>query len=206
MLGERMLNRFGDRIDELESIVREIAIDITTGTFVEKLPPEKVWEKTGDRIEMVSGLIRELREYLFMLKPEKVPSIQQQVADIYERLGAFQERLKLDVEAPGGGTRLSIDELRQALVEISEFVSFCRAVKVEPSDIINSILRLREAQITEEFSIAESKIKRLRNLVKEAQSSQREATEASKRLENQLEAIRSEYEDLIVSLYRKEEE
>jgi hypothetical protein len=206
MLGERMLNRFGDRIDELESIVREIAIDITTGTFVEKLPPEKVWEKTGDRIEMVSGLIRELREYLFMLKPEKVPSIQQQVADIYERLGAFQERLKLDVEAPGGGTRLSIDELRQALVEISEFVSFCRAVKAEPSDIINSILRLREAQITEEFSIAESKIKRLRNLVKEAQSSQREATEASKRLENQLETIRSEYEDLIVSLYRKEEE
>ena len=42
-----MLDRFSDRIDELEAVVRKIAVDITTGTFVERLPPGEVWEKTG---------------------------------------------------------------------------------------------------------------------------------------------------------------
>ena len=201
-----MLNRFGERIDELESFVREIAIEITTGTFVERLPPEKVWEKTGGRIDLVGELIRELREYLAILRPEKVPSIQLQVTKIYERLGVFQDKFKHEVGTPVGIPPVSIDDLRRALVEISEFVSLCRAVKAEPSEVIGTILELREGQRTEEFSLAESRIQRLGDLMREAQAFQRHAAEASRRLENQLEALRSEYESLLASLYKKAEE
>ena len=201
-----MLNRFGERIDELESVVRDIAIEITTGTFVERLPPEKVWEKTGDRIDLVSELIRELREYLTILRPEKVPSIQQQVTKIYERFGVFQDQFKPDAGVLSGIPPVSIDDLRQALVEISEFVSLCRAVKAEPSEVIGTVLQLREGQRTEEFSLAETRIQRLGDLVREALASQRLSAEASKRLENQLEALRSEYESLLASLYKKAEE
>lgn len=201
-----MLNRFGERIDELESVVRDIAIEITTGTFVERLPPEKVWEKTGDRINLVSELIRELREYLTILRPEKVPSIHQQVTKIYERFGVFQDKLKPEAEALSGIPPVSIDDLRQALVEISEFVSLCRAVKAEPSEVIGAVLQLREGQRTKEFSLAETRIQRLGDLVREALASQRLSAEASKRLESQLEALRSEYESLLASLYKKAEE
>lgn len=200
-----MLDRFGDRINELESVVREIAIDITTGTFVEKLPPQKVWEKTSNRIMMVGELTKELREYLFMLKPENVPSIEQQVTGIYERLNSFQETLKKGTTAIGG-SQLSIEELRKALVEVSEFISLCRAVKAEPSEIINEILQLREGKKTEVFAITEAKIQHLGNLVKEAQASYKEAAETIKRLEGRIESLRSEYESLLVSLYKKEDE
>ena len=200
-----MLDRFGDRINELESVVREIAIDITTGTFVEKLPPQKVWEKTSNRIMMVNELIKELREYLFMLKPENVPSIEQQVTGIYERLNLFQETFKTGTSAIGG-SQLSIEELRKALVEVSEFISLCRAVKAEPSEIINEILQLREGKKTEVFAINEAKIQHLGNLVKEAQASYKEAAETIKRLEGHIESLRSEYESLVVNLYKKEDE
>lgn len=201
-----MLNRFGERIDELESVVREIAIEITTGTFVERLPPEKVWEKTGRRIDLVGELIRELREYLAILRPEKVPTIQLQVTKIYERLGIFQDKFKHEVGTPVGIPPVSIDDLRQALVEISEFVSLCRAVKTEPSEVIGTILELREDKRTEEFSLTELRIQRLGDLVREAQASQRLSAEANRRLENQLESLRSEYESLLASLYKKTEE
>ena len=91
-----MIDRFGDRINELESVIREIAIDITTGTVVDRLPPEKVWEKTGPRVSMVRELIKELREYLYILKPEKVPTIQRSVTGIFERLVLFKESLTMD--------------------------------------------------------------------------------------------------------------
>ncbi|MFB0557479.1 MAG: hypothetical protein ACETVY_00030 [Candidatus Bathyarchaeia archaeon] len=201
---EGLLERFGDRINELEAVVREIAIEMTTGTFVERLPPERVWDKTGDRITMAGELINELKEYLFMLKPEKVPAIQRQVNSIYERLGIFKEALS--EEAADVKSHVSVDELRQALVDISEFVSLCRAVKSEPSDVIGAIISLREGQRTEAFTVSKERLQHLGDLVKEAQASYREATEVSSRMERQLEAIRSEYERLLTSLMKKEEE
>ena len=69
-----MLERFSDRINELETVSREIAIDITTGAIMERLPPKRIWERAGERVTMVGELIKELREYLFIMKPEKVPT------------------------------------------------------------------------------------------------------------------------------------
>ena len=200
----RMLDRFSDRIDELEAVVRKIAVDITTGTFVERLPPGEVWEKTGDHINMVNELIKELREYLFILKPEKVPTIQRRVTDIRERLDVFKETLTADSEAPES-SEVSIDELRKALVEISDFASLCRAFKAEPSEVISTILSLREGK-QDSAPIAQAKMVHLGDLVKDAQASQREISEMSTNMETRLEALRSEYEGLLISLRRKETE
>lgn len=200
-----MLDRFSDRIDELEAAVREIAIEITTGTFVERLPPEKVWEKTGGRISLVSELIKELREYLFILKPEQVPTIQRHVAGMYERLDRFREAMTEDSAATMEASQVSIDELRQTLVEISDFVSMCRTIKAEPSEVISAILSLREEK-TDTQPISQAKVKRLGDLVKEAQASYREMSDVSSKMETRLEALRSEYEDLLISLRKKEEE
>jgi hypothetical protein len=204
MVGKGMLDRFDDRIDELEAAVREIAIDITTGTFVERLSPEEVWERTGDQINLVSELIKELREYLFILKPEKVPTIQRQVADIYERLEVYKETLGAGTYAPKEGSQLSIDELRKALVEVSDFVSLCRAIKAEPSEVIGAVLSLREEK-QDTYPIATAKVVALGELVKEAEASYKEMAELSSKMESNLSAIRSEYEDLLVTLRKKEE-
>ena len=41
-MGLGMLERFEGRVNELELVVRELANDITTGTVVDRIPPEKL--------------------------------------------------------------------------------------------------------------------------------------------------------------------
>ena len=65
-----MMERFGRRTDELKSVVRKIAIDFTTGTLVERLPPRETWGMVGLRVTLVGEFLRELRECLGIIKPE----------------------------------------------------------------------------------------------------------------------------------------
>jgi len=198
-----MLERFEGRVNELESVVRELAIDITTGTVVDRIPPEKVWEETGERINVVRELIKELREYLSILKPEKVPTIQLRVTGIFERLDIFKESLIQD-DSEEGIAKVSIDELRKALEEIAEFTSLCRAIQEDPSEIIQTILELRENQQTDRSPMTPAKMMHLGDLVKNARESQAEITELVAQLEGRLAEVKEEYDELYFSLSRKE--
>ncbi len=198
-----MLERFEGRVNELESVVRELAIDITTGTVVDRIPPEKGWEETGERINVVRELIKELREYLSILKPEKVPTIQLRVTGIFERLDIFKEALTQE-GAEEGTAKASIDELRKALEEIAELTSLCRAIHEDPSEIIQTILELRENQQTDRSPMTPSKMMRLGDLVKNARESQAEITALVAQLEGRLAEVKEEYDELYFSLSRKE--
>lgn len=200
-----VLDRFEDRIDEVERTIKEMAIDITTGTFVDKLSPEQMWESMEDRVKLVGDLVNELREYLYMLKPERVPSIQRYVTGINERLSLFEETLRGDEGSAQDDSKESVEELRQALVDITEFVSFCRLVKTEPSETINEILVLRANQATDAPPMTQERMRRLGDLVSDAQASTEESTELLSKMGGQLEAVKAEYERLLFSLKKKEE-
>jgi len=200
-----VLDRFEDRIDEVEKTIKEMAIDITTGTFVDKLSPEQMWESMEDRVKLVGDLVNELREYLYMLKPERVPSIQRYVTGINERLSLFEEALRGDEGSTQDDSKESVEELRQVLVDITEFISFCRLVKTEPSETINEILVLRANQATDAPPMTQEKMRRLGDLVREAKASTEESTELLTKMGGQLEAVKAEYERLLYSLKKKEE-
>lgn len=199
-----MIHRFGNRIDELEGVVREIAIDITTGTFVERLSPEELWGKTNERVSLVSDLIDELREYLVILKPESVPTFQRQVNDIHERLDVFQETLKMDADVEHR-SQVSIDELRQALVKISDFISLCRDTGENPSEVINEILTLKENQATDAPPVTQDRMGPLGDLLRGAQASHGRLGGLYAEMGDQLEALKKEYDELYFSLKRKED-
>ena len=202
-MGLGMLERFEGRVNELELVVRELAIDITTGTVVDRIPPEKLWEETGERVNVVRELIKELREYLSILKPEKVPTIQLRVTGIFERLDVFKESLTQE-GAEEGTAKASIDELRKALEEIAEFTSLCRAIQEDPSEIIQTILELRENQQTDRPPMTPAKMMRLGDLVKNARESQVEITALVTQLKGRLSEVKEEYDELYFSLSRKE--
>jgi hypothetical protein len=204
-MGPEMLDRFEGRVNELESLVRELAIDITTGTVVDRVPPEKILEETGDRITVVRELIKELREYLSILKPEKVPTIQRRVTGIFECLDIFEESLTQG-DGEEGAAKASIDELRKALEEISEFTSLCRVIREGPSEIIQSILELRANQQADRPPMTPSKMMRLGNLVNNARASQGEIAELLAQLDGRLAEVKEEYDELYFSLSRKDEE
>jgi hypothetical protein len=196
-----MLGRFDERLNELEDVIKEIALEITKGAVVERLPPEEIWEKTGDQINIVKELLKEIREYLYILKPEKVPTIQRKVTQIFEFLDIYKDTLTKEE-----GAHVSVDELRKALSEISDFVSLCRTIKAEPSETIQTILELRENQRTEGRAMTPSKMMYLGHLVKKAQASQDDLAELSSTIRTQLEEVRAEYDELYFSLSQKEVE
>ena len=200
-----MLERFEGRVNELESVVRELAIDITTGTVVDRIPPEKIWEETGERIAVVRELIKELREYLTILKPEKVPTIQRRVTGIFERLNIFEESLTQE-DVGEGAAKASIDELRKALEEIANFTSLCRTIREDPSEIIQTILELRANQQTDRPPMTPAKMMLLGDLVKNARESHGEIAELVAQLDGRLAEVKEEYDELYFSLSRKEEE
>ena len=199
-----LLERFNERIDQLEDVIKQIAIEITTGTFVEKLPPEKVWEKTGDQVNLMVELIKELREYLFVLKPEKVATSERYITGIYERLDVFKEYLGVEKDAVVGSSSASMDELRKALVNITEFISYCRLIKSEPNEVINTILSLRENQATEQIGVSPEKLRIMGDRVKETQEYLQEYNKMSVQMENKIEALKTEYDRLMYSLKQKE--
>jgi len=200
-----LMERFSDRINELEAVTREIAIDITTGTLVERLSPRQIWERAGERVTMVGGLLRELREYLYIMKPEKVPTIQRHVVIIGERLELFKENLERDALDPHESSRRALEELRQALVEISDFLSLCKEVRAMPSPVISAILSLRSGGVSEVPSETMAKMEHLADLIKSTQGAYGDITELTSRIGSRLDAVRSEYENLMLS-FRKSEE
>ena len=204
--GIGLLERFNDRISDLEAVVREIAIDITTGTIMERLPPDRIWEMAGERVTMVSELLKELGEYLSIIKPEKVPTIRRHVVRINERLGLFKETLERGSLDPREASRRALEELRQALVEISDFLNLCKEVRATPSPIISTILSLRGGRVSEVSPEIWVRMERLADLVKSTQAAFGDVAELASRLESQLEAIRSEYEKLMFSFRKKETE
>ena len=198
-----LLERFNERIDQLEEIIKQIAIEITTGTFVEKLPPEKVWEKTGDQVNLMLELIKELREYLSVIKPEKLATSEKYISDIYERLDIFKEYLGVEKDAVVGSSSASMEELRKALVNITEFISYCRHVKSEPNEVIDIIINLRQNQAKEQVGVSPERLKVIGDIVKETQDYFHKYREMSVKMENKLEALKTEYEQLVYSLKQK---
>ena len=200
-----LLERFNERIDQLEDVIKQIAIEITTGTFVEKLPPEKVWEKTGDQVNLMVELIKELREYLFVLKPEKVATSEKYITRIYERLDVFKEYLGVEKDAVVGSSSASMDELRKALVNITEFISYSRRVKNDPNEVISAILTLRDNQASEQVGISSEKLRVMGDRVKETQEYLQEYSKMSAEMENKIEALKTEYDRMVYSMKQKDE-
>jgi len=200
-----LLERFNERIDQLEDVIKQIAIEITTGTFVEKLPPEKVWEKTGDQVNLMVELIKELREYLFVLKPEKVATSEKYITGIYERLDVFKEYLGVEKDAVVGSSSASMDELRKALVNITEFISYSRRVKNDPNEVISAILTLRDNQASEQVGISSEKLRVMGDRVKETQEYLQEYSKMSAEMENKIEALKTEYDRMVYSMKQKDE-
>ena len=200
-----MLERFSDRINELESIVRDMAVDITTGAIVERLPPKEIWEKAGERVSMIMALTSELKEYLLIVNPEKAPTVSKYSNSIRERLDKFREILSKESVSPLDSSRRGLDELRKALVDISDFLSFCKEARTFPSPVIGEIIQLKGTRAVGVSEELWARMDRLLEIIRSMQSAYRDVVGITSRLEGQIEALREDYENLLLN-FKKEKE
>ena len=191
-----MMEEFKAKLDSLEDVVKDIAVDITTGVIVERLPPEKVWEKAGDRVLKITSLTKELKEALLTIKPERAPTVERYVAMIVEGLEKFRETLFRPGE-PLERSREGIEQLRRSLVNVSDFMSICREALSNPSPVIREIMSLKERAVVKTPASYAERLSSLLDTVSVIQSILRETLSALTRIDGELSSIKGEVERLL---------
>ena len=191
-----MMEEFKAKLDSLEDVVKDIAVDITTGVIVERLPPEKVWEKAGDRVLKITSLTKELKEALLTIKPERAPTVEKYAAMIVEGLEKFRETLFRPGEALER-SREGIEQLRRSLVNVSDFMSICREALSNPSPVIREIMSLKERAVVKTPTSYAERLSSLLDTVSVIQSILRETLSALTRIDGELSSVKGEVERLL---------
>ena len=191
-----MMEEFKAKLDSLEDVVKDIAVDITTGVIVERLPPEKVWEKAGDRVLKITSLTKELKEALLTIKPERAPTVEKYAAMIVEGLEKFRETLFRPGE-PLERSREGIEQLRRSLVNVSDFMSICREALSNPSPVIREIMSLKERAVVKTPTSYAERLSSLLDTISVIQSILRETLSALTRIDGELSSVKGEVERLL---------
>ena len=96
-------------------------------------------------------------------------------------------------------------DVRQALVDISDFLSFCKEARTKPSPVIGEVLQLKGTRAVGVSEELWARIERLLELIRSLQSAYRDVVGITSRLEGQIEALREDYENLLLSFKREKE-
>jgi len=131
---------------DFEVLLRKIAIDLTGGVFFERMAPNVVWERVEKPVAVLLESAVALREEAVSLKPERFHTINHHYEAMVQRLNTFREILFQRTTEPLTNSRLGLEQLRQALVEASDFLQILKEARANPNPIIKAILDLKMRQ------------------------------------------------------------
>lgn len=140
--------KFRSQIAEFEEILQKLATEIASGIIFERLQPMEIWKKTENSTNRLIELNESLKDMMLMLKPEKEPTINKYYLNMAQTLKNFKEILFQKSPEPLANSRLAFEQLRKAVTDGSDYLILMREIRDNPSPIIDTILRLREAAQT----------------------------------------------------------
>jgi hypothetical protein len=135
VVDDRMLSDF-------ETMIRKTAIDLTNGVFVERMPPMALWERAEKQVNIILEMALTLKEEAVSLKPEKYRTIEKHYNIMVQKINTFREILFQRTTEPLTNSRLAIEQLRQTVVEASDFLHIVKEAKMHPNPVIKAILDL----------------------------------------------------------------
>ena len=148
---EMIHQEYNEQIDEFERELQKVSIDISSGNISESISPEDLWSKAETSVTLFKELTKNLREIMFIMKPEKNPIIKQVFKATIQPLNAFKEILFRKTPDPLANSKLAIEALRKAMDEGNNFLDLAKDIRDNPSPIIQEILKLREVYETKEY-------------------------------------------------------
>jgi len=129
---------------EFEETLRRLATNITTGALFERLPPMELWKYAEKDVTRLKELVESCKELMLVLKPEDAAKTEQKFSVFFQGLTNFREILFQNSSEPLTNSRLAFEQLRNAVVDGSEFLLLIKEVQDNPSPLIGEVLRLRE--------------------------------------------------------------
>jgi len=140
--------KFRSQIAEFEEILQKLATEIASGIIFERLQPMEIWKKTENSTNRLIELNESLKDMMLMLKPEKEPTINKYYLNMAQTLKNFKEILFQKSPEPLANSKLAFEQLRKAVTDGSDYLILMREIRDNPSPVIDTILRLREAAQT----------------------------------------------------------
>jgi len=142
---------FDQTISQFEELLQKITTNLTSGIIFEKLPPSEVWKKSESDVTALRSSAEQLRDLMLLLKPERASSVKKRAEALLLNLGGFREALFRKSDDPFSNSKLALEELRRAVLEGSNLLDLARQIKTNPSEVISTILRLREVYEAKEY-------------------------------------------------------
>lgn len=129
---------------EFEEALQHLASDVAGGVLFERLAPMDLWKRAEADVTRLGSLAENGKELMLILKPERVIAIEQRFGAFSSGLKNFREILFQNSAEPLANSRLAFEQLRNAVVDGSEFLLLVKEIRDNPSPAIGEVLRLRE--------------------------------------------------------------
>ncbi len=146
-----LIDDYNQGVSQFEELLQKITSNMTTGVVFERLPPSELWRRSEEDVTSLQSLAERLRDFMFMLKPEKVPTIRRRAEALLKPLNSFREMLFRGSQDSLSDSRLALEELRKAVVEGSNFLDLAKEVKKNPSESITEVLKLKDVYDAKEY-------------------------------------------------------
>lgn len=129
---------------EFEETLQHLASDVAGGVLFERLAPMDLWKRAEADVSRLGSLAENGKELMLILKPERAIEIEQRFSLFSLGLKNFREILFQNSAEPLANSRLAFEQLRNAVVDGSEFLLLVKEVRDNPSPAIGEVLRLRQ--------------------------------------------------------------
>ncbi|MGQ9513586.1 MAG: hypothetical protein ACUVTL_00805 [Thermoproteota archaeon] len=138
---------------------------IVPSRALEKMSAKELLEKTGPRIEEITSHLKEIESSVLLIKPEAAPMLIKSSVAVEKRFNSYLELLKQDSIDPAENTRIGLEQLRQAVADVSEFLSYAEDAARSPNETISYVLDIVEKSkidLSSKIRELESQIQKVR--------------------------------------------
>jgi len=110
----------------------------------EKMDAKELLGRTEARVVEVMSEVKGLCDMVSLIRPDAAPALSRGLQSIEKKLGSSIEILKQDTMNPSENAKLGLEQLRQTMTEVSEFVSRAEELSMTPDQTIGLVLEAME--------------------------------------------------------------
>ncbi len=145
-----LIEDFTLKLGQFEEMLQKITTKITSGIISERLAPSEIWKESEEDVTTLRNLTEQIKKSMLTMKPENSPTIEKRAAAVLGPLSKFKETLFKKGEQMLN-SKEALEELRGVVIEGSSFLDLAKEIKNNPSEVIMTILKLKEVYDSKEY-------------------------------------------------------
>lgn len=127
--------------EQVKSLLSEYVVPSKS---LETISAKGLLERTEAKVVGMMSDVKEIFDLVSLIRPDATPLLLRDMMSIENKLSSYIEVLKQDTINPTENTRIGLEQLRQTIAEISEFVSRAEESSKSPDHTMSLVLDVVE--------------------------------------------------------------